>query len=359
MAISNRQWQTIEKRSGVPRHVMEVLLNRGERSAQSSVSPMGAYGRAQLMPATARALERKYKISTKGEFGNVLGGALYLGEQKRAFGSWKLAFAAYNAGGGAVKKYGGVPPYKETQDYVKRTMSALGPGGGTSATPGAAVGGRSPAAPGATIRSPGSVSLVQQKPNLMALMNQQLQSYIAGGEELDPYEQMAQMAATAAQARRSTRLIRQPDTTIVAPSAPAPASAPAAPEGAPVGGRLGKVTFAAGADRAGIHTKQNIINFARQVAARYGSPLTVGTGTNHSQMTVNGNQSQHWTGEAVDIPASGAALTRMGRAALIAAGMPRAQAMKVKGGLFNIGGHQVIFNTTEGGNHWNHLHLGW
>jgi hypothetical protein len=48
----------------------------------------------------------------------------------------------------------------------------------------------------------------------------------------------------------------------------------------------------------------------------------------------------------------------MGHAALIAAGMPAAQARRIKGGLFNVGGYQVIFNTTEGGNHYNHLHVG-
>jgi hypothetical protein len=75
-------------------------------------------------------------------------------------------------------------------------------------------------------------------------------------------------------------------------------------------------------------------------------------------MTVNGRQSQHWTGHAVDIAASGKALTRMGQAALIAAGADPKWARKQKGGLYNIGGRQIIFNTNEGGDHWNHLHLG-
>lgn len=123
------------------------------------------------------------------------------------------------------------------------------------------------------------------------------------------------------------------------------------------GGKRGKVRISPTADRPGAHTKRGTIRFAKKVAGRYGHPLTVGTGTNHSRTTTSGNVSEHWSGHAVDIPLSGAALTRAGRAALIAAGMPKAQARKAKGGIYNVGNHQIIFNTTQGGNHWNHLHI--
>jgi soluble lytic murein transglycosylase-like protein len=49
---------------------------------------------------------------------NLDGGARYLKAQYRAFGSWKLALAAYNAGPEAVRKHNGVPPYRETQKYI-------------------------------------------------------------------------------------------------------------------------------------------------------------------------------------------------------------------------------------------------
>ena len=57
---------------------------------------------------------------------NIMGGAKLLRDNIKSFGSVPLALAAYNAGPGAVKKYGGVPPYKETQDYVKKIMADLG-----------------------------------------------------------------------------------------------------------------------------------------------------------------------------------------------------------------------------------------
>jgi hypothetical protein len=103
--------------------------------------------------------------------------------------------------------------------------------------------------------------------------------------------------------------------------------------------------------------KPELVSFAKKVAGVYGKPITGSDGTGHSYRTVNGNVSQHSTGNATDIPASGKELMAMGRAALIAAGMPRAQAMKAKGGLYNVGNHQIIFATNEGGNHHDHLHI--
>lgn len=100
-----------------------------------------------------------------------------------------------------------------------------------------------------------------------------------------------------------------------------------------------------------------LVDFARRVAGVYGHPLTGSDGATHSKYTVDGNISDHWSGNATDIPATGKTLIAMGRAALIAAGMPRAQAMKQNGGLYNVGGHQVIFNTHLGGDHTNHLHI--
>lgn len=125
----------------------------------------------------------------------------------------------------------------------------------------------------------------------------------------------------------------------------------------------GSITVAPGANRPGVGLTPGILKVDRAISGVAGRPLTVGTGTNHNRMTSSGNVSDHWSGNGTDIPASGAALLRLGRQALIAAGMPRAQAMKQTGGVFSLpyGQHrriQILFNTNTGGNHFDHLHVG-
>ncbi len=78
-------------------------------------SHKGALGLAQLMPQTAKLLG----VNPHDPKQNLEGGARYLSWQYRKFKSWPLALAAYNAGPKAVEKHGGIPPYKETQNYVK------------------------------------------------------------------------------------------------------------------------------------------------------------------------------------------------------------------------------------------------
>jgi len=81
-------------------------------------SHAGALGLAQLMPFTARQLG----VNPHDPKQNLEGGARYLKQQYNKFRSWRLALAAYNAGPEAVSKYNGVPPYKETRNYVKKIM---------------------------------------------------------------------------------------------------------------------------------------------------------------------------------------------------------------------------------------------
>ena len=120
-----------------------------------------------------------------------------------------------------------------------------------------------------------------------------------------------------------------------------------------------RAVLAPGADRPGVATKTIVTDFVSRIAEVMGADrLVIGTGTRHNQMTTSGNVSQHWTGNAADIPASGETLTRMGQAALIAAGADPAWAKRQRGGLYNIGGFQIIFNSNIGGNHFNHLHVG-
>ncbi len=90
-----------------------VQQESGWRSA--AVSPKGAIGLAQIMPGTAAHLN----IDATDPQQNLEGGARYLATQYREFGSWPLALAAYNAGPQVVRRYGGIPPYAETRNYVK------------------------------------------------------------------------------------------------------------------------------------------------------------------------------------------------------------------------------------------------
>ena len=86
---------------------------------QEAVSPAGAIGVMQLMPDTAASLG----VDPYNKQQNIEGGAKYLRQMLDTFGGdTKKAVAAYNAGPGAVKDYGGVPPYKETQNYVSKVL---------------------------------------------------------------------------------------------------------------------------------------------------------------------------------------------------------------------------------------------
>lgn len=90
----------------------------------SAVSKSGAIGVMQLMPSTARSLGVTDPYDARQ---NIMGGTKYLRQNLDRFnGNVSLALAAYNAGPNAVQKYGGIPPYQETQNYVKIVTSYMG-----------------------------------------------------------------------------------------------------------------------------------------------------------------------------------------------------------------------------------------
>lgn len=104
------------RQHGVPEDLFLRLVQQESNWKPRARSHKGAIGLAQLMPFTAEYLG----VNPHDPEENLEGGARYLKEQYRTFGSWRLALAAYNAGPGAVKKYGGVPPFSETRTYVKK-----------------------------------------------------------------------------------------------------------------------------------------------------------------------------------------------------------------------------------------------
>lgn len=102
--------------------ILEAVARAESGGSQDAMSPAGAVGVMQLMPETARGLGvNPYDLEQ-----NILGGGMYLKRQMDKFGSLPLALAAYNAGPGNVEKYGGIPPFRETREYVANVLSMIG-----------------------------------------------------------------------------------------------------------------------------------------------------------------------------------------------------------------------------------------
>ncbi|MDB6181533.1 lytic transglycosylase domain-containing protein [Paracoccus fistulariae] len=103
------------RRYGIPEDLFLRLVQQESGWNPRARSHKGATGLAQLMPGTAA----KLGVNPNDPVQNLNGGARYLRMMYNQFGNWRLALAAYNAGPGAVQKYGGIPPYRETRNYVR------------------------------------------------------------------------------------------------------------------------------------------------------------------------------------------------------------------------------------------------
>ncbi|MFO7920648.1 MAG: lytic transglycosylase domain-containing protein [Nioella sp.] len=106
------------RRHGIPEDLFLRLVQQESGWDTGALSHAGAIGLAQLMPDTAARLG----VDPHDAHDNLDGGARYLSQQYRRFGDWHLALAAYNAGPEAVIAHDGIPPFAETQGYVRAIL---------------------------------------------------------------------------------------------------------------------------------------------------------------------------------------------------------------------------------------------
>ncbi|MFC1836688.1 lytic transglycosylase domain-containing protein [Thermodesulfobacteriota bacterium] len=111
--------QEICEKFDVDQALVKAIITAESNCDPFAVSSKGAQGLMQLMPGTARQMKVKRPFDPRE---NIIGGVKYIKGLMASYGELRLALAAYNAGPGTVKKYAGIPPYRETARYVKKVL---------------------------------------------------------------------------------------------------------------------------------------------------------------------------------------------------------------------------------------------
>lgn len=123
-ASMDRIFEQAAKRYNVDANLLKAIGKAESGFDPSVVSSAGAIGVMQLMPGTARSLGVSNPYDAQQ---NIMGGAKYISQLLKKYdGNVRLALAAYNAGPGNVAKYGGIPPFQETKNYVNRVLKYMG-----------------------------------------------------------------------------------------------------------------------------------------------------------------------------------------------------------------------------------------
>ena len=111
--------QSACQRYQVPEDLVRAVIRTESNFDPNTVSGAGAKGLMQLMDGTAQSMGGQNSLDPAQ---NINGGVRFLHQMLQRYGNVRLALAAYNAGPGAVDRYGGIPPYAETQRYVQRVL---------------------------------------------------------------------------------------------------------------------------------------------------------------------------------------------------------------------------------------------
>lgn len=348
----------IARKYRIPPALFRALIRAESGWNPTAGSPAGARGLTQLMPATARGLGVR---NITDPVQNMEGGARYLRAQLDRFKDTRLALAAYNAGPGAVQRYGGIPPYRETQAYVPKVLQyARQYGGRAEAGASSSPASGPPGAPASPAPGGYRVDAPQvDGARLLALLQQTSQRALQG--QMPGQDFTRALNALARDASRAPT-ITQVGEAVADAQGGIPGGGnfdPRATYGFPTGGvDSGRVLIGGeGGNWGG--------SLPRALAVANAIGVTPSSQKRSRKLTASGNPSDHWTGSttsyAVDMPAQGAGDARfrqiMQYLARLSGNPAIARLQPGRWQNVNVGGYRYQVGWRTPG-HYGHLHVG-